>query len=135
MTNNIIDYEDSFTEDILNFFPYTEVTHQHKKYPAFCYTEGVDNLAEQNDAYWLLDFIFQEQQRDKFKKLDFQAWRIFTLIDTYIHIRVEDFDLNIINEYRIDKKGFPVGEFVLPFFENTLWLPNEYWEMLSLRHG
>lgn len=89
------------------------------------YTEGVKFLAEQAEAYWLLDYIFSKQQ-EGLTEYPFQVWKISVAEDESASIILEDGDDNRIKSYHLDYTDFPIREFTLWFTNKTLLLPNEY---------
>lgn len=59
-------------------------------FPKFVYTEGVQYLAEQAGAYWLIDYVFSNQY-DLYSTIEeFQVWKIKVAEDNTAVIAVED---------------------------------------------
>jgi hypothetical protein len=49
-----------------------------KMYPMFIITEGVKDMAEMCEAFWLLDAIFSHQPTVRVKSPGFQGWKLIS---------------------------------------------------------
>jgi len=90
------------------------------------YTEGVRYLAQNAEAYWLLEYVFQHQSDKSIQGLQFQVWKIIVADDNSATIRVEDGDLKHIKSFDLPFTEFPLQEYTLWFIGGTLLLPSEY---------
>ena len=106
-------------------FTGTSQWYRNPLFKNFLYTDGVQHLAENAGAYWLIDYIFSNQIIPEIKRQEFQVW-IITVEDSKAEIRVEDGNDNVIKEFKIPFTDFPLPEFRLWFSENVLLLPSEY---------
>ena len=109
----------------LKQFSGTEQWYRNPLFPTCLYTDGVKYLAEQAGAYWLLDYIFSNQNLKEIKEQEFQVW-IINVEDSKAIIKVEDGKDNLIKEFKISYTDFPLKELSLWFVNNTLLLPSEY---------
>jgi len=88
-------------------------------------TEGVTHLAEQAQAYWLIDYILSYQLDSKFRLQPFQVWKMIVQ-DNSASVTVEDGNKNEIAKLTIEFTDFPLEEITLWLVDKTLLLPNEY---------
>lgn len=91
----------------------------------FKYTEGVQYLAQKAESYWLIDFIFSNQNHPILKTNEFQTWNI-KVEKNKAKITVEDGNHNKLKSFKIDFTDFPLEEITLWFISDTLMLPSEY---------
>ena len=98
----------------------------HPMFRHYVYTEGVQYLAEQAGAYWLLEHIFAHQHEPTIQATSMQVWKIIVHDDKSATIQVENGDDQIIHSTKIEYTDFPLRSFSLWFIDNTLLLPSEY---------
>lgn len=98
---------------------------KHPLFVSYRYTEGVQYLARQAEAYWLIEYIFGQQVQGLIK-LDFQVWTLELQKDNAISISVQDDEGNIVAHYNFEYTNFPLEELTLWFIDGTLLLPGEY---------
>ena len=98
--------------------------YRHQTFRSCLYTDGVKYLAEQAEAYWLLDYIFSNQI-PPVKNQPFQVWKI-VVVDNSATIKVEDGNDNLIKAFKIPFTDFPLSEYTLWFVDNVLLLKSEY---------
>jgi hypothetical protein len=91
----------------------------------FRYTEGVKFLAQNAKCYWLLDYVFSNQNERVLKENEFQTWKIKVENDK-AEIIVEDGNHKKLKSFKLDFTDFPLPEFTLWFVNDTLMLPSEY---------
>jgi len=72
---------------------------QYRHFTGLVYTEGVQYLAEQAGAYWLIDAIASFQTRPKVRAAPFQIWKL------KVHA---DRSATLIGAEDIDEQGHPV---------------------------
>ena len=88
------------------------------------YTDGVQYLAENAKAYWLLDAIFSYARKEPF-----QIWKLQLSPvgdkDAVLTMR-EDSDTPVIVEQLIEYTDFPIEHIELWLIDGVLILPSEY---------
>jgi hypothetical protein len=99
--------------------------YRHALFRKFVYTEGVQYLAENAGAYWLLDFIFAKQSA-AIAAQEFQVWTIKLLPAGGASITVGDGNGNRVARFQIPYTDFPLDGFSLWLIGGTLLLPSEY---------
>ena len=110
----------------LHQFTGTETWFRHEIFRHFTYTEGVQFLAEEAGAYWLVDQIFGLQYESEIvKKQCFQFWKLKTE-NGGGKLICEDGDGNEVFSLTISYTDFPLKEISLYFTDNVLLLPSEY---------
>lgn len=110
----------------LQHFTGSEKIYRNPLFRKFAYTEGVQYLAEKAGAYWLIDYILSNQIDEQIKAVDFQAWKIKVNDDNSAVIRLEDGNGNLVKEFELEFTDFPLKEFTLWLYNNTLLLPSEW---------
>ena len=88
------------------------------------YTEGVQYLAEQAGAYWLIDKVATLQLEQKIKAEEFQVWKL-RVADERATLACEDGNGNEVYREAIDFTDFPLAEIDLWFENNVIMLPSE----------
>ena len=74
---------------------------------AFVFTDGVNQLREDADAFWLVDAIASYQH--KFKKVEFQVWELEVFADkTAVLTMKEDTNCPLLVEQKIHITNFPL---------------------------
>lgn len=110
----------------LRHFTGSETFYRHSLFRGFIYTEGVQYLAEKAGAYWLLDYIFGNQELAILKGQPFQVWKITVNEDESARISVEDGNDNELAVFPLHYSDFPLEAFTLWLVDKTLLLPSEY---------
>lgn len=90
------------------------------------YTEGVDFVATQLEAHWLLDFIFIHQVSGTLSDESFQVWNLKLTEEGGAVLEAEDGNNNLVFSKTIPFTDFPLSEFTLWLVDKTLMLPSEY---------
>ena len=98
---------------------------KHPLFPKFVYTDGVQFLASNAGAYWLLEFIFSNQLLPKIEAEGFQVWKIM-VVGTKATIVMEEGNDRVIKTFNISYTDFPLESFTLWFIDGALLLPSEY---------
>lgn len=106
-------------------FSGTTQWYKHPLFPKFVYTDGVQFLAVNAGAYWLLEFIFSNQLLPKIKAEGFQVWKI-SVVNNKATIIVEEGNDKVIKTFKISYTDFPLDSFTLWFIDGALILPSEY---------
>lgn len=94
-------------------------------FPQYQYTEGIKFLAEQAEAYWLLDFIFSNQLNPAIRQEVFQVWEL-KVVDSKGFFKVGDGNENIVAEFEIPYTDFPLADYTVWFVNTVLLLKSEY---------
>lgn len=110
----------------LKGFTGSETLYRHGLFRKFVYTEGVQYLAENAGAYWLLDYIFSKQEFIAIAREEFQVWTIKVQEDKSAIIALEDGNNNEVVRFHIPFTDFPLKEFSMWLIGGTLLLPSEY---------
>lgn len=108
------------TKQSLNQFTGTEQYYRH--WLGFLYTDGVNHVAEEGEAYWLLDAIFSHNRNEKF-----QIWELKVAGDGQAVLTMkEDSNKPFLVTQRFKYTDFPLQEITFYFINNVLLLPSEY---------
>ena len=94
-------------------------------FKGYVQTEGVTHLAEQAEAYWLIDYILSYQLDPTLVVEPFQVWKMIVQNNSAV-VTVEDGNKNEIANLTIDYTDFPLEEITLWLVDKTLLLPSEY---------
>lgn len=109
----------------LRQFTGSEEFYRHNLNPSFVYTEGVQYLAEQAQAYWLVDYIFSYQHLASLKAEPFQTWKL-EVAENAGKVTVTDGNKNTLKTLAIEFTDFPLPEITLWLVDKTLMLSSEY---------
>jgi len=90
------------------------------------YTEGIKYLAEEAEAYWLLEYIFSSQVDERLRGQEFQIWKLEVQDDDSAIITVEDGNDNVLKSFKIPFTDFPIQSIDLWLVDSVLILPSEY---------
>jgi hypothetical protein len=107
-----------------------EVYGSHKGYS---YTEGVRQVAQDKEAYWLIDLIVSHQHKERVRRERFQIWTL-----TVKAARADGESSEAVAEMRTDTHApvlsrqdipftdFPRGQMKFYLIDGVLLLPSEY---------
>jgi hypothetical protein len=114
------------TEADLRQFTGTAHYYRHGLFRKLLYTDGVQFLAEQAGAYWLIDAIAAAQYCDSRVKVEeFQVWRLTVEPANRARLTCEDGNYNSVYMQELNFTTFPLDTIEL-FLENgVLCLPSE----------
>ena len=88
---------------------------------------GVQHVAEQGGAYWLIDKIFAAQYENiNLPEQEFQVWILELLETGGAQLTCHDGDYNWQHDEKINFTDFPLKKITLYFTGNVLLLPSEY---------
>jgi hypothetical protein len=90
------------------------------------YTEGVEYLAEQANAYWLIDLIASWCIDPRIQANEFIHWKLTVNPDRTAVAIADDGNGNEILRQYIEVTDFPLDEITLFLTDRTLLLPSEY---------
>jgi len=100
-------------------------TENYYKHWKGVYTDGIKEMAEQFEAYWLIDVVFSYQDK-KINLIPFQVWEITSTGDKATVEMKEDTDQPILVSQKIPFTDFPEGMLKMYYIDNVLMLPSEY---------
>ncbi|HOO52365.1 MAG TPA: hypothetical protein PLK94_13870 [Alphaproteobacteria bacterium] len=110
----------------LRLFTGTEHYFYHPMFPKFHYTEGVRFLAQEAQAYWLIEKILSLQTLPCLKSHDRQFWKLSVDDKRAARLVCEDGDSVELYSEDIHYTDFPLPEIGLFFMGQVLLLPSEY---------
>jgi hypothetical protein len=107
----------------------TTTYYQHRPFRNFYYTDGVKYVAEQGQAYWLLDAIASYQPDPRVKNdpmlQEIQFWKLQVKDKAGTLICARDSDDMVLTQ-EIPYTDFPLSEIRFYFQQGVLMLPSEY---------
>lgn len=109
-------------------FTGTEHHYYNPLFSKYRYTDGVKFVAEQAEAYWLIDAIFSHQvAAAQAIGSEFQVWRLVVFQDATAKLTCRaDSDEPAVVSQRIPFTDFPPGEWYFWLENGVLLLPNEH---------
>lgn len=108
-------------------FTGTENYYRHFVNRSFLYTDGVKFLAEEAQAYWLIDAIAICQKFEKqISAEEFQLWRLTVHANNSAILTCDNGNGNIVYQQKIPFTDFPLDEIRLYFTNGVLMLTSEY---------
>ena len=108
-------------------FTGTEQWYRHGINRKVLFTDGAKYVADQAEAYWLLDEIAIIQPYDKrVAAEEFQVWKLTVKPDNSATLVCEDGNDNVVYTKAIEYTDFPPDGITLYFCSNTILLPSEY---------
>jgi hypothetical protein len=123
----------ALTESDLRQFTGTSQWFRHGLVRSVTYTEGVQYMAEQGNAYWLLDKIATLQFEPKIRAEDFQVWRLI-VEDGHATLTCDDGDklgvgkskAIVLHSEEISFTDFPLEKIELWVEGGVILLPSEH---------
>jgi hypothetical protein len=92
----------------------------------FVYTPGVDHLAREARAYWLIDLIASHCRNPKIVSEEFQVWTLTLHANRSATLSVTDGNNGELLRREIHRTDFPLDDITLYLTDGTLLLPSEY---------
>jgi len=89
-------------------------------------TDGVKTIADQEECYWFLDCIASYQFEEKFRKEEFQVWKIERVNDTQFKLSATDGNNKVLATQDIESSDFFFNEFTIWKEDKVLLLPSEH---------
>jgi len=111
------------TENGLNQFTGTEQWYQHLS--GYLYTDGVLYVAQEGDAFWLIDKILFTARAKK-ELQEFGVWKLMVNEGRSAILVCEDGNYNELYRENIDWTDFPLKRIDLWFENGVLILPSEH---------
>ncbi len=90
------------------------------------FTDGVKDLAETCEAYWLIDLIISHQCHEEINLERFQVWDLKRVQDNVFTILATDGDHNKVTSQEIPFSDFPYDLATIWLVDGCLMLPGEY---------
>ena len=110
----------------LRQFTGTETWFRHPLARKVLYTEGVQYVAEQGGAYWLLDTLAFAQAIPAVAAESFQFWTLTVHPNQTATLACEDGNGKVVHTQEIPFTDFPLDEIKFYFTDNVILLPSEY---------
>ena len=120
----------TITPEYLAQFTGSEKFYRHITFRKFVYTEGVKYVAEEGQAYWLIDAILSWQGDPKIKndimlqRIQFWDLKVFDDNSATLSCLRDKNDIAITQ--KIEFTDFPLKNIQFYLSNNTLMLPSEY---------
>lgn len=92
----------------------------------YIFTDGVKELAEDCNAFWLIDLILSHQSETIVNKQPFQVWDLKRVNDAEFTIVATDGNHNKVTSQVIPFSDFPYDLATLWVVDSCLMLPCEY---------
>ena len=90
-------------------------------------TEGVKDMAELCEAFWLIDKICSVQMTEPYSKEYFQVWRLIMKEGHHATLTCDDGNGKVISTEEIGYTDFPLSEGVTLYMTNdVIMLSTEY---------
>ena len=90
-------------------------------------TEGVKDMTELCQAFWLIDKICSVQIAEPYSKEYFQVWRLVMKEDHHATLTCDDGNGKVISTEEINYTDFPLPEGITLYMTNdVIMLPSEY---------
>ena len=124
------DTKKPLTQSDLSQFIGTEGYHYQPLHPkGFVYTDGIKYLAQEAEAYWLLDLIafYQEDERIKSDEAlqSIQFWKLSVNDNAGVLICERDAN-DVVLTHELNYTDFPLDAITLYVCNKVLMLPSEY---------
>jgi hypothetical protein len=102
-----------------NQFMGTDNWYRHHLMRTFLYTDGIQYVCEEGEAYWLLDFIVSHQRNPKIRGERFQVWEVTRLDkdDVGVTISCKDDNKNVVFSEEMPYSDFPI--------DITIWVVDD----------
>ena len=104
----------------------SENFYRHSLAKSFIYTDGVKEMAEKCQSYWLIDLIISHQVYDEVKRESFQVWDLKRVNRNEFAINVTDGNHNKVTSQKIPFSDFPYDLATLWLVDGCMMLPCEY---------
>ena len=124
MKGSLTDLNDRFSH-------FTGTEHYYSHLMRTCvFTDGVKAMADQYQAYWLIDVVVSYQMTKRIKCIPFQIWRINSTEGKAVIEMRQDTDQPVLVRQQIPFTDFPEGSLQLYCIDDSerkvILLPSEY---------
>ncbi|OIN57169.1 hypothetical protein BLX24_21615 [Arsenicibacter rosenii] len=117
---------DHLTKELRRFTG-TVTWFRHILFPKYLYTEGVRFLAEEAEAYWLIEMIFAFQTKPVIRNAGyFQAWDLIVHDNKTATLTCENGNCDLVFTHHLTFTDFPLPKVKMFFIHDTLLLTSEY---------
>lgn len=117
----------SLNAALLGKFTGTLHWYRHPLFRSVIYTDGVKYVADEGQAYWLIDEIAAAVIGEPCVSAEpFQVWTLKVAPNYSAVLSCEDGNYNLVYVKNIDFTDFPLEEITLWYSNNTILLPNEW---------
>lgn len=110
----------------LRQFTGTEHWYRYSLVRKVLYTDGVQYVAKEGGAYWLIDEISFAQCEPKISSTRFQFWKLKVNADHTASLTCTDGNDRVVHEKHIPFTDFPLDEISFYFTDNVILLSSEY---------
>ena len=114
----------------LAHFSGTQKWYQHSLFRKFHHTDGVNHVAQEGQAFWLIDAIFSWQTNKKIKNdpmlQEFQLWQLKVKENRSAILTCSRDEDDVVISQNIPFTDFPLAEIEFYLVERVLMLPSEY---------
>jgi hypothetical protein len=90
------------------------------------YTDGVKDLAESCQAYWLIDLIISHQCNNNMNLERFQVWDLKRIKDDQFYVIATDGNNNRLASQKVPFSDFQYDQLTLWLVDGCMMLPCEY---------
>lgn len=90
------------------------------------YTDGVKDLAEGCQAYWLIDLIVSHQSESLIRQQPFQVWDLMRVQQDSFTVLCTDGNHNLVTSQEIPFSDFEYDLATIWLVDGCLMLPSEY---------
>jgi hypothetical protein len=120
-------HPEELSEHVLSQFTGSEHWYRHGLVRNILYTDGAKHIADNAEAYWLLDEIaFAQRFEEAVKREEFQVWKLEVDLQKCTgELTCGDGDGRIVYSKTLTFTDFPVSRIELWFENNTIYLPSE----------
>ena len=116
----------NLSENTLSQFNGSERWYRHPLARHITYTDGVQHVAEEGGAYWLLDSIVTKQTMPIFKEHEVQFWELKVNEDETALLTCEDGEKKVFYTETIKYTDFPIKGIRIWLTNNVMLLPSEW---------
>ena len=92
----------------------------------FVLTDGVKTIADEEQCFWFIDCIVSYQLSEKFRKEEFQVWKIERVEETQFKLTATNGNNKVLATQEIPFSDFFFKEFTIWKEGNVLLLPSEH---------
>ena len=109
------------------FYNHFKGTEQYYTYFfGFVFTDGIKTIAEEEKCFWFIDCIVSYQLSEKFRKEEFQVWKIERIKETQFLLTATDGNNKVLVTQEIPFSDFFFSDFTIWKEGNVLLLPSEH---------
>lgn len=114
-------------QEIINALPHYHGSETFVRYNNSILTEGAKFIADECEAYWLMDLICSHQYNPKVRKEPFQVFKLSkNKNNSGATVIIENGNNLMLDLQGIPFTDFPLDEIILWRVNETIMLPSEY---------